>query len=718
MQERYLNFSQEETPYRPRRTAPRRRRRSRFYKPTLWLLFIPVAIFYCEILLRAFTSAPVFFGFFTLLGFSFAAGFLLDIVCFMLTNEKTKSTIRWIVMILFSFAFTLEYFMYNSYRAFMDLKSIISGAGGVVGEFSDVIGLAIVSGLPKIFLFFLPVIIMLVVKLLRVRMAITPQQQKRFNGGGTLVVGCFALISFLVAFVFMLGSSALRESYFDYHGFDESVRSFGLVTATRLDIKNAIFGGKEAETADFVTEQQPTGTDKTGTASQTGTADGPGEGEQTPEVVAPKVYGYNKMDYDFDALIAAAPSKEVANVHSYVAGVTPSIQSDYTGLFKGKNLIFFTAEAFAAEVIDKDLTPTLYRLAHKGFDFTDYYQPAWGGSTSTGEYSLLTGLVPTSGVKSMKATIGHDLSFTIAHKLKKEGYFTAAYHNGEYTYYGRNQTHENFGYDSFTAMGNGMENGVKKTWPESDLEMMQYTLPLYSGKDKFCVYYMTISGHCLYSTAGNRMAAKNFDKVSHLPYSDKVKGYLAANLELEYALEYTVKYLEDNGLADDTVIVLSTDHYPYGLEKSDSWGNDQDYLEELYGYPADSNTARDHSALIIWSGCLEHEDRAMACTIDTPTYSLDVLPTLCNLFGVEYDSRTLIGRDVFASNQEPLVIWTNRSWLTDKGYYNAANGSFTPADGAGEVSDEYIQNIKNIVKNKVSYSKSVLSTDYFKSLKK
>jgi len=326
----------------------------------------------------------------------------------------------------------------------------------------------------------------------------------------------------------------------------------------------------------------------------------------------------------------------------------------------------------------------------------------------------MSGLIPTSGVKSMKETIGKNLSFTIANKLMDEGYYTAAFHNGEYDYYSRNQTHTNFGYSTFTGMGNGMENGVTKVWPESDLEMMQYTLPQYAGKEPFCVYYMTVSGHCLYTRGGNNMTKKNWDAVQHLDCSDTVKGYYAANLELEYALAYTVEYLEQNGLADDTVIVLSTDHYPYGLEKSESWGNTEDYLSELYGYDASGNIARDHSALIIWSGSLENDDKDMVKDIDDPVYSLYVLPTLCNLFGVEYDSRVLVGRDVFSS-VDPMVIWMDTSWKTNLGYYNAANGSFTAVEGA-EIPEGYVATMKSIVKNKMSFSRSVIKNDYYKIL--
>ena len=252
-----------------------------------------------------------------------------------------------------------------------------------------------------------------------------------------------------------------------------------------------------------------------------------------------------------------------------------------------------------------------------------------------------------------------------------------------------------------------MEAGVKKQWPESDLELMDYSVGLYVDKQPFSIYYMTVSGHCLYSVGGNNMSRKNIDKVAHLDASDTVKAYMAANLELEYGMASLVRQLEEAGIADDTVIVLATDHYPYGLEKSSTWNNTEDYLSELYGKEVTDCFIRDHSALIIWSGCIEDQN----IVVEEPVFSLDILPTLSNLFDVEYDSRLMVGRDVF-SDAEPIIFWADRSWITDKGSYNVSNKTFTPKAGV-TVDEEYVSRINSIVKNKINFSKSVQKEDYF-----
>ena len=205
------------------------------------------------------------------------------------------------------------------------------------------------------------------------------------------------------------------------------------------------------------------------------------------------------------------------------------------------------------------------------------------------------------------------------------------------------------------------------------------------------------------------MSRKNYDLVDY-DGSETVKCYLAAQMELEMAMESLIRQLEEAGIADDTVIVISPDHYPYGLERSSTWKNTENYLNELYGVTEVDRFTRDSNALIIWSGCLEDKN----LKVETPVYSLDILPTLSNLFGLNYDSRLLVGRDVF-SDTEPLVLWPEYSWKTDKGTYDSGSRTFTPAEGV-EVDDSYVDRIKAIVSNKISYSREVQNLKYFQVL--
>ena len=583
-----------------------------------------------------------------------------------------------------------EYFCQDAYKAFMSLGMILGGAKGVATDFTGVALGVILGGIGKILILMAPTLLF----------ALFARPVKSLHGRQRLyVAGCAVLFYVLGLGIVFLGNvdtAKLSKSY----NFDTSVRVFGLNMGIALD---AVHGGSGPEAdLDFEVPQAPEPPEETE----------PMQPSQPPVEAEEVEYGYHTMEkLDFAALAESTPNSGVGVLHHYINSLTPARENQYTSLFKGKNLILITAEAFTKQVIDPKLTPTLYRMATRGIQFTDYYQPAWGGSTTTGEFSNVVGMIPSTGGMCMNQAVRQDLFLTMGHQLQKLGYFSAAYHNHNANFYDRNKTHTHLGYDHFYARYGGLE-GITPIWPESDLEMIDVTVPQYIDHQPFSIYYMTVSGHCGYSLKENAQARKNYDLVKDLDYVEAVKCYLASQLELEKAMASLIKQLEDAGIANDTVIVIGTDHYPYGLERSTTWKNTADYICELYGVEKMDRFTRDSNALIIWSGCLEDMD----LKVEEPVYSLDILPTLSNLFGVEYDSRLLVGRDVF-SGDIPLVLWPDYSWKTDKGTYDATNGLFTPAQGAS-VGEDYIDYVSALVHNKFRFCSSVQSSYYFNTLSK
>lgn len=423
----------------------------------------------------------------------------------------------------------------------------------------------------------------------------------------------------------------------------------------------------------------------------------------------------NQLALDFEAAIAAANSEDFTEACRYVQSLTPSEKNDMTGLLAGKNLILITAQNFCPQVIDPERTPTLYRLATQGIEFTDYYQPDWGGATATGEFAVLTGLVPAHGVQSIRDTVGKDMRLTLGNQLLALDYHSWAFCDESADTFRRTETHGNLGYEKVQTIGSGLEEHMTKQHPYSDREMMLAATQFLYDWTPCSAYLMMCSGLGAYNRAGNAMAAKHWAEVEELSCSDTVKAYLAANMEVELALRDLVEGLEQLGVADDYVIVLTSSQYPYALEKSEDWGNAEDYLAELYGKPVETCFDRDRSTLIIWSGCLEGK----GYKVTTPTSSLDIVPTLSNLFGLEYDSRLLVGRDVF-SEQEPLVLWPDGSWKTDKYSYNQDTREYFSADGAPcdgtDIPYEYVMAQHDAVEAKIRFSDTVLNTDLYRLL--
>ena len=248
----------------------------------------------------------------------------------------------------------------------------------------------------------------------------------------------------------------------------------------------------------------------------------------------------------------------------------------------------------------------------------------------------------------------------------------------------------------YKGVGNGLilEN---YTWPNSDLEMMKSTMDEYIQDEPFHAYYMTVSGHLRYNFYGNYIAVKNKSLVDNLPYNEEGRAYLATQIELDRALEYILERLEQAGIAEKTLIVLSADHYPYGLEKEN--------LDNLAGHIVEQNFELYRNSLIIYAKGMKPE------TIDAPCSSLDIIPTLSNLLGLEFDSRILMGNDIF-SDRKPLVIFNNKSFITDIGRYNAVTRVFT-TDVKSINEEEYVDEISEIIDRKFYYSAKILERDYY-----
>jgi len=419
------------------------------------------------------------------------------------------------------------------------------------------------------------------------------------------------------------------------------------------------------------------------------------------DIAIPK-FELNKLDIDFEQLSLGTDDEIIKNMNDYFKLVKPSSKNDYTGMFEGYNLIMITAESFTGYAVDKEITPTLYQLTHEGFNFTNFYNPLWGVSTSDGEYVAMTGLIPKIGVWSMYHSGSNHVPYAMGNMLKARGYKTMAFHNHTYTYYERHISHPNMGYE-YKGLGNGLD--VTPTWPESDIEMMELSIDDYIGHEPFHTYYMTVSGHMRYSFSGNYIALKNKDLVQDLPYSDAVKAYFATQIELDRALEYLMERLEQAGIAERTLIVLSSDHYPYALEKEE--------FNELAGFETDDSFDVYHSGLIVYAKGMKPE------IVDKPISSLDILPTVMNLMGLEFDSRLLMGRDVF-SEAKPLVIFANKSFITDLGKYNYLTQEFEVIKENEfknkEEENDYVLSILEEIERKFYYSTMILDKDYYRHI--
>ena len=715
-------------------------------------LFFGLSFFYMELVFKFSVSAIVLdASVFRMLAISFITGSFIAFLIYMLPHVLARITAA-LTLLVSTVSFLIEFFIQREFSVFYDINTILNAATdalkGFAGDIRELI--FCFDGISHILLFLVPTVAWIVfgrrlVKgIHRTRMIEksypvpkkikgiemidlseeedddeVPETMEEPCGGPLSNRGRRFIAGLIPAGVLMLAVSALfifsyagvidKEKLGPRYSFQNSVVDLGLAGSVALDIKN--IGNSTVTESEFViVDYSDPMTDVPVPVTTDPTVSG---NDDSVTAAEPVVYGVNAYDIDFAALAEAGGS--FSNMNAYVASLTPSSKNEYTGMFEGKNLIIFCAEAFSSSIIDPELTPALYRLTTKGINFTDYYEQATAGTTG-GEFELIYGLMPLAGGDSMLTMTAQGSYTNMGSMLSSDmGYYGMAFHDNDDLYYSRNITHNLLGYsEGFMGFGNGMEKLISRAWPESDLEMMEGTLPLYTDHQPFNIYYMTVSGHSGYNFSSNAMSVRNRERVEEwcaqkgLEYSEPVKAYIACNLELEKALEYTLQYLEENGLADDTVIALAPDHFPYGLTNGGYLGN-LPYLDELYGYKVETQLDRDRNTAVIWCGILEDMDPII---IDKPTSPLDILPTLLNLFGCEWDSRLYIGRDVL-SDAEGLYFDSGYNWKTEVGSYRASTGVFTPNPGYEEVGEAYIKRHNAIVANKIAFNRNVIYNSYF-----
>ncbi|MBE6590436.1 MAG: LTA synthase family protein [Ruminococcaceae bacterium] len=659
---------------------------------------------------RLYTAADYFFsGLGMTLLFSACAAIFTQAVSNAFKTKKARDLVGGIFIMLHIVVYLSQMVYYTIFKQFYSVYS--AGNAGQVMEFWR----DILDGIFRClgwFLLFFALFALYVLYCRRFERKLPKRKRDRFRIEKLLAAVAIELLitCFLVPCARDPGSQ--YALFFGQEDLYTSYHTVGAMKSLELDFLRLILPqASSSQALDSTPSQLPEAPKDTQSAPITKPQASTGSQEDTTEVL-PVVYGDNVMEIDFAALAQGESDAAVKQLHNYFASIQPTKKNSYTGIYEGYNLIWLTAEGFHKAALHPEITPTLYMMANNGYKFENFYNASWPTSTTDGEYAVCTSLIPRSGVWSFKESADNLMSFCLGNQLQKLGYKTTAYHNHNYDFYSRDKSHPNMGYTYWgrDLKGNYQYNIKDKLveywlWPESDHEMLQGTLSDYISDQPFHTYYMTVSGHLQYTWVGNSMSARHKAEVSHLQYSEPCLAYLACHIELENAMKYLLEELRKAGIADKTLIVISGDHYPYGLD-SDDGGHA--YIEELLGYKLDNEYEVMHSSLIMYVDGME------PVTVTKPCSSLDVLPTISNLMGIEYDSRLLAGQDIF-SDSPGLVIFQDRSFITEAGLYKYKEKKFEANTGY-TVDENYISSVSNVIKGKIEASKKILDLDYYRKI--
>lgn len=378
------------------------------------------------------------------------------------------------------------------------------------------------------------------------------------------------------------------------------------------------------------------------------------------------LYQYTLRDFCvtygvYDRLNRISSADQVQELDAWYGEKELDPDNDWTGRFAGKNLILIQLEAIDTWMLNEQFMPNLFAIQRQSLDFTQNYTPLYSDAgTFNTEMIVNTGLVSPFVGATASMYSRNSYPYSLANLMREAGYTADSFHRSGPDVYNRGEIHGNWGYEHYFS---GEEMGIERL--DFDQELMR-AYDQIVREEPFFSFIITYSGHGAYlgsdvSAAYRDMAASMLPEgtdemtvhaMAHAWATDLFIGELYSRLEAEGRLE-------------DTVLVFYADHYNYYVL------DDALIMERKETY--DSN-------LITRTPFFIYDKNTQPEKIEKVMSTIDILPTLVNLFGLDSDGRYYVGNDAF-SDHGGYVIFKDFSWYDGETYWKttAADGEQTDA---------------------------------------
>lgn len=342
----------------------------------------------------------------------------------------------------------------------------------------------------------------------------------------------------------------------------------------------------------------------------------------------------------------------------YSKEVTKS-KNSYTNKYKGKNIIFLQLEGIDNWLLNKNDTPTLYSMLNNSINFKNHYSfYTGGGSTFNSEFAVNTGfIVPLSYNRNSYSFNKNSFPYSMPRLFKEQGYSVNAFHMNTGEFYSRTINYKNWGYDNYY----GLIDMYKFDDSSYELDRTMFANPeyvdlMFPEDTNFVDYIITYSTHMPFNNSkGVCKMLYNFDNIDkEVEFSQMSEEECARRQtkETDYMVSLLLQELKTRGLYDNTVMVVFSDHYLYTLE-------DQSILSK---YKNTKNNLINKTPFFIWSSKGERKD------INQVTSQLNILPTVFNLMGIDYNPNYYIGVDALGKNYSGIVFFSDYSWYDGNVY--------------------------------------------------
>ena len=393
-------------------------------------------------------------------------------------------------------------------------------------------------------------------------------------------------------------------------------------------------------------------------------------------------------------------------LNNYFKNRTVTAKNEYTGLFEGKNLIIIMMESTNDIFINEKYFPNFYKMVKEGWYWENNYSPRNSCATMNNEFSGMTGLYTISNTCTASKYRGNKYYESIFNLFNRtDNYVTFSAHDYTAAYYPRKSIHSNMGSNDYYSVERlGIRySSAYINWANDD-DFLKKVLSIIDNKtskgEHFMTWLTTVSAHQPY-TVSSIQGDKYLGMTKGTGYPSDIRRYMSKLKIQDQGLGILLEGLNKRGILDDTVIVLYGDHYPYGISKS--------HINKVLDYNTSNSMNAERVPFVIYNSTIEPK------TFSDYTSYINIVPTLANLFNLDYDPRLYLGEDLLSDDYESITIFADGSWKNEVAYYNAKRNSVSYFTDKKYTAEE-LSSINNSVSTKLSISNSAIKSNYFNHL--
>ncbi len=373
--------------------------------------------------------------------------------------------------------------------------------------------------------------------------------------------------------------------------------------------------------------------------------------------------------------------------------------NEMTGILEDKNLIMIMLESIDTWMLRPEYMPNLYALQQKSVNFANHYafNYLYAYTFNTEIVSMTGHIPPVSGLPST-AYAENTFAVSIPYLFRKAGYTANSYHPSNPNIYSRGVIHENLGFERYWNHA-----AMNMAEDQLDTEMLNgYESMVFDRK--FFDFIITYSGHGPYNESMAVVSEPHLERARAAvaqtgitsANEDTMEQYIRAvahAMETDAFIGGLVQRLEADGRMEDTVLLFYTDHYSKYL-------TDTEFIKELKGVTAQ----RPEDLYRV--PCFLLADGIAPCTVTKYTSTVDLAPTVANLFALDVDRRYYAGDDMLG-DKGGFVIMPDYSWFDGETTNQEAKSS----------SNEAILARNAAASQRIRMSMETYRIDFFKTLK-